>query len=204
MPIALALVIVLSAVLWWSGRDRAQRAPGYLERWGSTSADQDHSENRLRVARCMARVAVVHELLARRLSVIEAAAVFGWLDRQPPELRNSDQMYAALSFLRDDPEGAKLVNEAAVREEWLCLHVTNYAIDVARSDLPGQADRLAAELDAELRREWAAGRVRSLPAVNEVACRMLLERSLAGVAAFTRLGPVPPIPASDLRLIVRE
>ncbi len=55
-------------------------------------------------ARIMAKTAVARELLAGRLSPAEAAAVFGWLNRQPP----------ALAAAEDDPCGAVIAWAEAV------------------------------------------------------------------------------------------
>ncbi|HEY1377056.1 MAG TPA: hypothetical protein VGF55_09695 [Gemmataceae bacterium] len=79
--------------------------------------------------RIMAKTIVARELLAGRLSLSEAAAVFGWLDRQPPALaaRDDDPCRAvaawAESLAGDGPAEIRRsagppppVNETACRE----------------------------------------------------------------------------------------
>jgi hypothetical protein len=203
LPVALTVLLAATAVLFWKGGDRIAVPPDALKTPVSTAVAESEPENQVRLARMAARLAVSRELLARRLTVAEAGAVFGWLDEQPPQVRPCELKNIRNVLLRNEEVPWHYVDRATDRGEWLSLRAVDYAMSVAREEFPESADRLAEELDAELEQRWTTGEFKSLPEVNEPACRALLQRSIAAVEAFMRLGPVPAIPASDLRLVAR-
>jgi len=85
------LVVSIAAVVWCSARVRilAPPPPGVADALPTVVPLDSESPDdvRLMEARACARRAVARELLAGRLTIPEAAAVFGWLDRQHPALR---------------------------------------------------------------------------------------------------------------------
>jgi len=189
------LVLSIAAVVWCSARVRvpALELPERLP--VGTPADMEApGDVWLIEARASARRVVARELLAGRLTVSEAAAVFGWLDRQHPPLPSSMIEAADRAMASGSPVGSKLAASAQHDGEWLCLRTAGYARNLASAESPDRADCLSVALDASLLRAWQTGEARSLSPINEDDCRALLlrarERSIAEV--------------SDLRLIDRK
>jgi hypothetical protein len=84
--------------------------------------------------RLQAKYAIVMELLARRLTLLEAAARFGDLDADVPGLRvRLSQHYPGASY-----------------EVALCRQVIAHARSVLQVHAPEQAERVVAHLEAEL------------------------------------------------------
>ncbi len=198
-PVVLVLGLVAAAVLVQTGRVPSPFAslapPGLTESAGEPD-DEALTASKFLTARFVAREAVARELLSGRLTVAEAAAVFAWLDDQPPVVPPSlmNQGWAThRGFLADLIPGS--------REDWLCLRAAECARQLACFEWPDRAGELGDALEAQVRQAWAGGEARRLPAVNERDCRCLLDRSITGVEAFSALGPVPAVPVRDLRLI---
>jgi hypothetical protein len=159
-------------------------------------------EVRLMAARALAREAVGRELLAGRLTVPEAAAVFEWLDYQHPALTISMIEAANRIMASGSPVGSELSAGARHEGEWLCLRTAGHARDLAWKASPERAEALSVALDDGLIRAWKSGEARALPAVDAHGCRTLLQR--AREVPFGTPGQQPPVDASDLRLVDRE
>jgi hypothetical protein len=188
-------VSLISAVVWCSARVRVSAPPPDASDALSLRMLPDAeapSDVRLMDARARARHAVGWELLAGRLTVPEAAAVFGWLDRQHPALSTSMIEAANRAMAGGSPVGAELMAIAKHEGEWLCLRTVGYARNLALGECPECAEELAAVLDDRLKREWKSAL--ALPAVDEASCRTMLLRVRAGSRFDT----------SGLRLVNRE
>ena len=144
------------------------------------------------LARSWARAAVIREVGAGRLGVAEAAAVFGWLDRQPPAVPAG----MVRVFARHGNEDLLALARSEV--DLLCLHVVLYA----RGDLAVPPARLA-EVEGEFRRACASPDRAALPAVVEADCREWLARSAAAERAAQSPRPGGTVTASleGLRLV---
>ena len=188
LPVLLITVVASTAALLWKTRTPPLAAPA------AWSVDDEVSERIDAIAaRSLARDAICRELLAQRMTLPEAAAVFGWLDNQPPELEAALMHY---NLVRTDLQ-------VLTREEWLLVRAVACAPGVARHDSPDRAAELEAKLDEELRRLWQTGKAKNLPAVNEWGCRLLHDRSIAASDVSSTESP-PPVVASDLPLIARR
>ena len=188
LPILLITVVASTAALLWKTRTPPLAAPA------AWSVDDEVSERIDAIAaRSLARDAICRELLAQRMTLPEAAAVFGWLDKQPPELEAALMQY---NLVKTDLQ-------VVTREEWLLLRTVDCARGVARHDSPDRAAELEAKLDEELGWLWESGEVKVLPAINESGCRLLYERSVAAHEVLST-GSSSPVLASDLPLIARR
>jgi hypothetical protein len=140
--------------------------------------------------RIMAKAAVARAVLADRLSLPEAAAVFGWLNRLPPA--------EARRFLRL-PDGDF---EASSDEEFLCLSVVVWVAqeaDIAPAD--AHAGQVARAVKGQFRRAFADGARVALPAVVESDCRELVARVRAAAEGRRASGPYEPPSVDGLRLV---
>jgi hypothetical protein len=187
LPILLITVVAATAALLGRTRTPPSAAPVTWSMVDDTAQRDDLA------ARSRARDAVCRELLAQRINLPEAAALFGWLDQLPPEV---DPALLQFNQLKSDLP-------VSTREEWLCVRAAESAKGVARCDSPERAAELRARLDEELRRVWESGATKVLPVVNEWGCRLLHERSLAAGEVLST-GSLSPVLASDLPLIARR
>jgi hypothetical protein len=131
-------------------------------------------------ARAEAKAAVSRELLAGRLTLTEAAAVFEWLAGQPSP---TPTIETKLSYVRA---------------------VVAWIGSVVECDSCGSEDRKALQrLTDQLRQIEGAQVSPPLPEVNTPDCQALLERALASVDAL-RFGPAIQINVHDLRLVWRD
>ena len=118
--LTIALVALIAAVVWCSARVRVSApAPSSpdslpLPLVGPVGAEAP-GDVRLIDARACARRVVGRELLAGRLTVPEAAAVFGWLDRQHPALSASMIETANRAMAGGSPVGSELSAARATR-----------------------------------------------------------------------------------------
>lgn len=136
--------------------------------------------------RSIAKQAVSKEVDAGRMTVLEAAAVFEWLNRLEPALPTDQTLLSPVveSAFRDfDPS----------EERDLCLQVLGYL---------NWAPARLAEAKADLRRALEAPGGLTLPPVNESDCRVLVARSgdLWERGRFGRAGSA--VPVSDLKLVL--
>ena len=203
--LTVVLVALIAAGVWCSARVRvsppAPSDPDSLP-LGSPVDAEAPGDVRLIDARACARRVVGRELLAGRLTVPEAAAVFGWLDRQHPALPASMIETANLAMAGGTPVGSELSAGARHEAEWLCLRTAGYARNLAWGECLERAEALSEALDDGLLRAWESGKARSLPAVDEDGCRTLLLR-----AREVPLGTPQskhPIDVTDLRLVHRK
>lgn len=145
--------------------------------------------------RALAKSAVTSEVVEGRMSVPEAAAVFGWLDRQPPvPLTNPSTCLSPYSVGADDLDAARS------GEDLLCLQVLAHAAAPGRS-----APTRLAEIRAEFRRTCAAPGGAVLPSVSERDCREFLARARVAAPALrggTSGAPVT-VDIAGLRLVAR-
>jgi hypothetical protein len=136
---AIALAVVAALVLaLWSARSGRPRTPPAPELSREALCE--------RVAcRVFAKDLVARELIAGKRSLFEAAALFGALNRLPPEARDLPDL--------DELSGGQRA-PARSGEERLCRQVIAWVPGVLRGR-PGEAkdvtDRLEAELSEELR-----------------------------------------------------
>ena len=196
LPIIPGIMLIVVATLWSSGRDLSviQRTDTDLLS-ESSAQENDSGPVEARVARFIAREAICRELLAGRLTLIEAAAVFGWLDDQPPVIPTSMRQIPILK------PGNLMIEMPG---EWLCLRAAQYARGVAQHDFSDRAVELDEHLGDQLNRVLSSGEANDLPMVNENACRALLERSLVAARTFMPRGPLPAMSAADLQLVGRK
>jgi hypothetical protein len=204
-PSAIVLVSLALAAggIWYATRPRhAAPGPRHAVPAAWDALEETPVEARLLCARVFARQAVLRDLLAGRMTIPEAAAVFDWLDRQPPVPTISVTEAVCWSAVRS-PVEIELAAGARVDGEWQCLRVTGWARDLAAMESPDRAAEFSVALDAGLLRVWESGKARALPAVDEAGCRALHDRALA-VASLGATGSTPPVATSGLRLIDRK
>ena len=144
--LTIALVALIAAVVWCSDRAWVSApTPSGLDSWADSwplvmTADAEApGEVRLMEARACARRAVGRELLAGRLTVPEAAAVFGWLDRQHPAIPASMIEAVNRAMAGGSPVGSELSAGARHEGEWLCLRTAGYARNLAWGESPERA-----------------------------------------------------------------
>jgi hypothetical protein len=142
-------------------------------------------------ARSIAKSAVAQEVVAGRLTLPEAAAVFGWLNRLSPSA-----MTDTLRGLHDTPRDAALTDL-----DVLCYQVVLYVGQVAGRESPAYRAGRSAVIAGRCRP--VCGRA-ELPEVNDADCRHLLARAEEWVAGGAASGAPDPLPrADDLRLVER-
>jgi hypothetical protein len=121
--------------------------------------------------RMLAKDLVAREVLASRLALVEGAALFGELERLPPELGDPPRL---------DGRNDAVRIPGRTREERLCQHVIAHAVAALRLEPPDRAaaaaERLTEEFFAELP-ERGAIRLPDPAALEPV--KLLLERAWA-------------------------
>ena len=120
------------------------------------------------LARSLAKHCVATEVTRGRLTVPEAAAVFGWLNRRPPPADPAEVIGRQFSL-----------SDAARRceAEVLCAQVMAYRAAAVRHPNPAREADLVWLGQAQVRMcRGPDGRPR-LPAVNETDCENLLDRA---------------------------
>ena len=181
----MAVLLAAAVVVIVRDRNPARQHPV------STNRSEPEATDHLAVlVRTWARAAVVREVAAGRLSVPDAAAVFGWLDQQPPAAPTEVVRATARTGYKD-------LVAARTESDWLCLQVVIYA----RSDRALSPARLF-EVEDEYRRVCAAPGGSVLPPVAAADCRELLARAAAAVRAARE--PCPEgtrVPLDGLRLV---
>jgi hypothetical protein len=119
-------------------------------------------------ARSLAKAYLAEEVIRGRRTVPEAAAVFGWLNRQPPAIDAADIRHR---FPR--------LSAGADEAEVLCAQVTGFIVGTLRCANPARESELVRtgqeQMDAV---RDPTGRL-ILPAVREADCRELVRRAMA-------------------------
>jgi hypothetical protein len=188
MTILLALTLLAPATVAVVAlvRQAAFRVPTVL----APPAESSHEPDEMRRWRLRAKSAVVAEVCAGRLSLTEAAAVFAWLNQQPPANPTDDVKKTSAAV--GDFLAAAGDSEVAL----LCLQVILWMPD---NETP-EATRRAIE-DQFWQVCRAPGGV-TLPPVLESECQELLARA---AAADTRVLDTranrPLVSAEGLRLV---
>lgn len=126
----------------------------------------------------LAKAVAARELLAGRLDLAEAAAVFAWVNRQRFELPAEES----------DGAGTEPALKAVL--EWSISGAGDLLTDPTVSQ---RARRLEEQIAISPRR----------PRVNEADCRQLMDRAAAAVCA-DRGRLIDRVPTSDLRLVAEH
>ena len=133
------------------------------------------------IARTLAKHFVATEVARGRLTVPEAAAVFGWLNRLPPPTDPAEHV-----------GGMSGISDAARRSEpeVLCAQVMTYRAAAVRNPNPAREADLVWIGQAQIRLARGLDGRPLLPAVNEADCRELIERATVLSRRQNRAGPV--------------
>jgi WD40 repeat protein len=172
--LALGAIVAVAAVL---ALDRRRPDP-------SPAAEGALVEQRSQAVtlRTLAKDLIAREVAAGRRPLLEAAALFGALNRLPPAQRACPPV---------EPTDPYLGIPAGSEEEWLCRQVVLYVRAEARqSGPPGRAETAVARLEAEFRAELhARGAIRlpDAPPLEPLLARA--RQALAEVRAGVRPKP---------------
>jgi hypothetical protein len=117
-------------------------------------------------ARSLAKLYLAEEVARGRLTVPEAAAVFGWLNRQPPAIAAADirQRFATLSAGADEVEV-------------LCTQVTAFIVGTIRLTEPAREPDLVRMARDQLEAARGPDGRTVLPVVSEADCEVLFRRA---------------------------
>jgi hypothetical protein len=148
----LTATVLLAGLAAFASRGERPAPEAVAESARDEELEWSHRAVRARMAR---KEEVIRAVTEGRMSLLEAAARFGTLNRQPPAVRAD--LFCLLGVELSD-------------EERLCRSVLSWAADVAELSGSVEGTALRARLEAELRRARLAGL--RLPAVEE---RPLLE-----------------------------
>jgi len=187
LRLGLTLILFVSsaaAFAWVAFKDKAP----------SGGQPEATSEFERVAARMMAREAIAWEVLEGRLSLQEGAAVFDWLNHQPPVL-NSEAPHRCTFGIPDAIDDRGLSGES-----YLCHSVLTYVCSFENAT-PARIS----EMKSAFRRTCETPCRFSLPNVVESDCVELLERSREAwlVCRYAGNPRRPTVSAHDLRFVVR-
>lgn len=189
IPLIAAGAAVAAALTCTVGSPRAYRQ---LPR---PAAEVDPSPDATPI-RGIAKEVVASDALAGRLTLVEAAALIGWLnDRRDTPLRLEDAAFA-LPEVYAGP-GERTANEL------VCLHTITWIVSRAQTECPARAKEVRAALVAEFEAERACGREVILPAVSEPEGRRIFALA-AGALEGSRTGRLPGYSRPDLRAYLEQ
>ena len=147
------------------------------------------------LARSLAKHFVATEVTRGRLTVPEAAAVFGWLNRRPPPA-DPAEVIGRQSGLSDAARRCEA--------EVLCAQVMAYRAAAARHPNPAREADLVWLGQAQVRMSRGPDGRPRLPAVNEAECEKLIARATALSRRRHQAGPDDMDALGEgLRLVVR-